>query len=92
MFSLIVDLRFAHVVQASLSDQHKSGVRYEAYVLDLSEYSDVRLKRGLHVLDLEDGRWTLRLTGQARFKQSLTGELLRDQLRQSPIVDIELLT
>lgn len=91
MFSLIVDLRFAHIVQASLSDQHKSGVRYEAYVLDLSEYSDIRLKRGLHVLDLEDGRWTLRLTGQARFKQTLTGELLRDQLRQSPIVDIDLL-
>jgi hypothetical protein len=90
-FSLVADLRFVHIVQASLSDQHKSGVRYEAYVLDLSEYSDIRLKRGLHVLDLEDGKWTLRLTGQARFKQTLTGELLRDQLRQSPIVDIDLL-
>lgn len=88
-FALMVDLRFAHVVQSSLSDQHKSGVRYEAYILDLSEYTDVRLKRGLHLLDLEDTKWTLRLTGKARFKQTLTGLLLRDQLRQSPLVDLD---
>jgi hypothetical protein len=91
LLALLVDLRFAHVVQSSLSDQHRIGVRYEAYVLDLSEYTDVRLKRGLHVLDLDDSNWTLRLTGQARFKQSLTGSLLRDQLRQSPLVDVEAL-
>lgn len=89
IFALIVDLRFAHLVQASLSDQHRSGVRYEAYVLDLSEYTDIRLKRGLHVLDLEDAKWTLRLTGKARFKQTLTGQLLRDQLRQSPVMDLD---
>lgn len=88
-FALIVDLRFAHVVQSSLSDQHRSGVRYEGYVLDLSEYTDVRLKRGLHVLDLKDGNWTLRRTGQARFEQTLTGELLRDQFRQSPLIDLK---
>jgi hypothetical protein len=89
LLALLIDLRFAHVVQASLSDQHRVGVRYEAYILDLSEYTDVRLKRGLHVLDLDDSNWTLRLTGQARFKQALTGSLLRDQLRQSPLVDVE---
>jgi len=89
LLALLVDLRFAHLVQASLSDQHKSGVRYEAYVLDLSEFSDVRLKRGLHVLDLEDGQWNLRLTGQSRSKQKLSGTQLRDQLRLSPIVNLE---
>lgn len=89
LLALLVDLRFAHLVQASLSDQHKSGVRYEAYVLDLSEFSDVRLKRGLHVLDLEDGQWNLRLTGQSRSKQRLSGTQLRDQLRLSPIVNLE---
>jgi hypothetical protein len=90
--ALLVDLRFAHVVQASLSDQHRNGVRYEAYVLALSEYTDVRLKRGLHVLDLDDGKWALRITGQARFKQTLSGNLLRDQLRQSPLIDVDSLT
>lgn len=88
LLALLVDLRFAHLVQSSLSDQHKSGVRYEAYVLDLSEFSDVRLKRGLHVLDLEDGHWTLRRTGQAQSKQRLTGTQLRDELSQSPIVNL----
>jgi hypothetical protein len=91
LLALIIDLRFAHVVQASLSDQHRIGIRYEAYILDLSEYTDVRLKRGLHVLDLDDANWTLRLTGQARFKQPLTGSLFRDQLRQSPLIDVEAL-
>ncbi|MUU73228.1 ATP-binding protein [Pseudarthrobacter sp. GA104] len=88
LLALLVDLRFAHLVQSSLSDQHKSGVRYEAYVLDLSEFTDIRLKRGLHVLDLEDGHWTLRLTGQAQSKQRLSGTQLRDELRQSPLVNL----
>lgn len=92
LLALLVDLRFAHLVQSSLSDQHKSGVRYEAYVLDLSEFTDIRLKRGLHVLDLEDGHWTLRLTGQAQSKQRLSGTQLRDELRQSPLVDLVKLT
>ncbi|SFR71249.1 hypothetical protein SAMN05428970_1148 [Agromyces sp. CF514] len=88
LMALLTDLRFVHLVQASLSDQHQSGVRYEAHLLDLSEYTDVRLKRGLHVLDLEDGRWILRQTGQARFKKALTGTLFRDELRQSPAIDL----
>lgn len=85
----LVDLRFAHLVQASLSDQHRPGVRYEAYMLDLSEFSDVRLQRGLNVLDLEGGSWTWRLTGQGRTVQRLTGTQLRDRLRQAPVVDLE---
>lgn len=85
----LVDLRFAHLVQGSLSDQHRPGLRYEAYMLDLSEFSDVRLQRGLNVLDLEGGRWTWRLTGQARKTQKLTGTQLRDRLRQAPVVDLD---
>ena len=59
----LADLRFIHLIQAVLSDQHRGGIRYEAYVLDLSEYTDVRMKRGLQVLDLEDGQWSSRMTG-----------------------------
>lgn len=87
----LVDLRFAHLVQAAVSDQHRPGVRYEAYVLDLSEFADVRLKRGLNVLDLEGGQWTWRLTGKARTMQRLTGTGLRDRLRQAPVLDFEAL-
>lgn len=88
----LVDLRFAHIVQTSLSDQHRPGTRYEAYVLDLSEFTDVRLQRGLNILDLEAGRWTWRLTGQARTAHRLTGTQLRDRLRLAPVVDLHALT
>lgn len=86
--SLLVDLRFAHLVQSLLSDQHKPGVRYEAYVLDLSEYADVRLKRGLNLLDLESGTWTHRLTGQKGSSTTLNYEQLRERLRRSPVVSM----
>jgi hypothetical protein len=85
----LADLRFVHLIQASLSDQHKGGTRYEAYVLDLSEYTDVRLKRGLQMLDLEDGQWSWRLAGKAKTERKLTGTQLRDLLRQSPLIDVE---
>ena len=87
----LVDLRFVHLIQAVLSDQHKSGVRYEAYVLDLSEYTDVRLKRNLQVLDLEDGEWSWRLAGKAKTARKLTGTQLRDLLRAAPLIDLEAL-
>lgn len=85
----LVDLRFAHLVVASISDQHSAGRRFEAYVLDLSEWSDVRLKRGLKVLDLEEGVWIARLTGKAGTTQRLTGTGLRDKLRRAPALTLE---
>jgi hypothetical protein len=88
----LVDLRFAHLVQASLSDQHRPGIRYQAYVLDLSEFADIRLKRGLNVLDLEHGRWTWRLTGKARTMEDLSGSKFRDRLRQAPVIDLDEVT
>ncbi|MDT0266643.1 hypothetical protein RM844_10100 [Streptomyces sp. DSM 44915] len=87
----LVDLRFAHLIQATLSDQHRQGVKYEVYILDLSQYSGVRLKRGLHVLDLEDGQWTLRLSGKANTRRKLRSTLFRDELRRSPVLDLEAL-
>ncbi|WP_328425464.1 ATP-binding protein [Streptomyces sp. NBC_00443] len=87
----LVDLRFAHLIQATLSDQHRQGVKYESYILDLSQYSDVRLKRGLRVLDLEDGKWTFRLSGKAKTLKKLKSTLFRDELRRSPVLDLETL-
>lgn len=85
----LVDLRFAHLIQSTLSDQHRQGVKYEAYILDLSEYSDVRLKRGLAILDLRDGKWSFRRSGKAGTQKQLPGTLLRDELRRAPIMDLE---
>jgi hypothetical protein len=84
----LVDLRFAHLIQATLSDQHKGGVKYEAYLLDLSEYSDVRIKRGLQVLELEDGQWYWRQSGTVGSEKKLTGSQLRDYLRLAPLVNV----
>lgn len=89
LLAQLVDLRFAHLVQAGLSDQHRAGTKYEAYVLDLSEFSDVRLKRGLNVLDLDAGQWTWRLTGQQRTMKTLTRTQFRDQLRQAPLINLD---
>lgn len=87
----LVDMRFAHLIQSGLSDKYISGVKYEVYVLDLSEYSDIRLKRGLHVLDLADGLWSWRLTGKAGTHRILSGTQLRDALRSAPVVEAALL-
>lgn len=85
----LTDLRFIHLIQAILSDQHKGGVKYEAYILDLSEYSDVRIKRGLQVLELEDGHWYSRLSGTVGTEKKLTKSQLRDYLRLSPLVSVK---
>lgn len=92
LLSRLANLRFVHLVQASLSDQHRAGVKYEAYVLDLSEYADVRIKRSLSILDLEGGEWTRRQTGRRGKPERLTGTKFRDALRQSPLVDLDALT
>jgi hypothetical protein len=87
----LVDLRFAHLIQASLSDQHKGGVKYEAYILDLSEYSDVRVKRGLQVLELEDGQWYWRHAGTVGTAKKLSRSQFRDYLRLAPLVSVKTL-
>ncbi|MFE7302586.1 ATP-binding protein [Streptomyces sp. NPDC057579] len=85
----LVDLRFAHLIQSTLSDQHRPGVKYEVYILDLSQFADVRLKRGLSILDLRDGKWSFRVSGTAGTQKPLPGTLLRDELRRSPVIDLE---
>lgn len=84
----LVDLRFCHLIQAAISDQHRAGLKYEAYLLALSEYSDVRVQRNLSALDIVNGTWVAKTTGRARSSQQLTATQLRDKLRVSPIVDL----
>lgn len=84
----LVDLRFCHLVQAAISDQHRAGIKYEAYLLALSEYSDVRVQRNLNVLDIVNGNWIAKTTGKARSSEVLTATHLRDKLRNAPVVDL----
>lgn len=84
----LVDLRFCHLIQAAISDQHRAGIKYEAYLLALSEYSDVRVQRNLNVLDIVNGTWVAKITGRARSSQSLTPTQLRDKLRVAPVIDL----
>ncbi|MFK0214785.1 hypothetical protein [Streptomyces sp. NPDC090298] len=92
LLAQLIDLRFSHLIQSSLSDQHRPGVKYEAYILDLSQYADVRLKRGLAILDLRDGKWSFRRSGKAGTQKQLPGTLLRDELRRAPVLDLERLS
>jgi len=88
LLAQLVDLRFVHLIQATLSDQHKGGTKYEVYTLDLSEYSDVRIKRGLNVLELENGYWYWRETGKVGKERKLTGSQVRDTLRVAPLISV----
>jgi hypothetical protein len=88
ILSRLVDMRFIHLIQSTLSDKHSPGMKYEAYVLALSEYIETRLRRGLQVLDLETGRWTHRQSGKAHTVQQLVGTQLRDRLRKAPLIDL----
>lgn len=60
----LVDLRLAHLVQPSVSDAKKAGVRYEVFMLDLSQFSGQRLKRSIRVLDFEGGFMVQKETGR----------------------------
>lgn len=84
----LVDSRFVHLISESFSDKHRTGVRYEAYTLDLSEFADTRLQRKLNILDIVNGKWNGRLTGNQREIVELTTEQLRTRLRRAPEVDL----
>src|SRR5207245_4203432 len=62
----LMDVRLVHLINASVSDTHRSGVRAEAYILDLSQFSGERFKKYLKVLDFENGHIVLRETGTSK--------------------------
>jgi len=62
----LMDLRFIHLVNPSVSDTHRSGVRSEVYMLDLSQFSGERLRKHLKVLDFVEGEIVLRETGTTK--------------------------
>lgn len=63
----LLDVRLIHLLDAGVSDPHAAGHRFEAYMLDLSQFSGSRLKQSLRVLDLSRGSIVSR---QTRERQS----------------------
>lgn len=65
LYSLLTDLmdvRMIHLVDSGVSDAHQAGSRFEAYMLDLSQFSGSRLKQRISVLDFEDGHFVSKQT------------------------------
>ncbi len=65
LYSLLTDLmdvRLIHLIDSGVSDSHQAGLRFEAYMLDLSQFSGSRLKQRITVLDFEDGHFVSKQT------------------------------
>ncbi len=59
----LMDLRLIHLLNAGVSDERLAGRRSEVFMLDLSQFSAKRFKKGLRVLDFVGGRLVLKETG-----------------------------
>ena len=90
---ILTDLRFVHLVEPSLSDEHRAGRRFEVYMLDLSQFVGQRLKRKLNVLDFVDGNLVLKRTGtQQRDVTGNTANRRLSLLRRSPLFNLDRLS
>jgi len=88
----LMEVRLAHLVDPSVSDGRRAGERAEVYMLDLSQYSGARLKKGVRVLDLERGMIVSRRTGEkGAGKHGRTPLEVIGILRASPVLALELL-
>jgi len=74
----LLDVRLIHLLDTGVSDPHAAGHRFEAYMLDLSQFSGLRLKQGIRVLDLSRGRIVSR---QTKVRQDSNRRNANDGLR-----------
>jgi hypothetical protein len=88
----LLSLRLIHLLNPTVSDRHKAGQRYEAYMLDLSEFSSDRLKKHLLALDFVSGGLVLKRTGtQEAMKRGDTPKKLLALLRRGSLFSLETL-
>jgi len=81
----LMDLRLIHLLNPAVSDGKKAGVRYEAYLLDLSQYSGDRLRKNIHVLDFDGGHLVQKETGRSGSERvGDTARRLLQILRRGP--------
>ncbi|MEE6177129.1 hypothetical protein [Mycobacterium sp. 050134] len=85
----LMDVRLIHLVDAGVSDPHSAGHRYEAYMLDLSQFSGARLKQRIRVLDFSAGNFVSRQTrGKEPDRVGSTSSQLRSILRGAPQLEL----
>jgi len=89
----IMDLRLVHLINAGLSDERQAGRRSEVYMLDLSQFSGMRFRRNLRVLDFIKTYLVLKNTGgNASPKLGDTPKKLQSILRRGPIFQLDRLS
>lgn len=93
ILQMLVDLRFVHLVERSLSDERQAGQRSEIYMLDLSQFAGQRLKRKLNVLDFADGSFVLKMRTQGASEDRIgdTPNRRLSLFRRSPMFELGLL-
>lgn len=82
----LIDLRMIHLVWKGFSDKKGMGNVYDAYTLNLADFSESRLFRNLELLDIESGSWFKRRTGRSRDRTRLNSNALRSELLRAPLV------
>lgn len=86
----LLDVRLLHMIEASVSDAHEAGRKYEAFMLDLSEYSGSRLKHGLRALNFVDGKFQTKETGTStKPKVARTPREFTTILRTAPVFPLK---
>ena len=92
-YSLLIalsELRLNHMINSSLSDAHQAGEKAEVFMLDLSQFSGSRLKKGVEVLDLVEGSMISKRTGKAgSARKGGTPRQLNGILRTAPQLTLE---
>lgn len=87
----LMSVRLIHLIDAGVSHAHAAGQKYEAFMLDLSQYSGLRLKHRIQVLDFSGGRIVSRRTRVAGERR--VGDTARQVvqiLRGAPTLRLEL--
>ncbi len=89
----LMDVRLIHLLDEGVSDAHSAGHRFEAFMLDLSQYSGARLKQRIHVLDFVNGHYVARQTrGKESTRIGATSRQLTAILRNAPRLKLDLLS
>jgi hypothetical protein len=89
----LLDVRLIHLVDHSVSGGHEAGSRFEAFMLDLSQFSGSRLKQKINVLDFDGGHFLARQTrGVEAAKRGGTSRELIAILRAAPTYELSRLS
>lgn len=89
----LMDLRLVHLINAGVSDERQAGRRSEVYMLDLSQFSGMRFRRNLRVLDFTKDHLVLKNTGGTGAPRlGDTPRKLLSILRRGPLFDLTTLS